>query len=205
MTAETDNPARRIGCILLAAGGSRRLGQPKQLPMYERKTLLRRAAETVCLSRYRPAVAVLGSWAGDARAEIEDLPIHAVINENWEQGLSSSISAGLNFLTRIDPGLLAVLITLCDQPLITELDLDSFAEKSFRSGAAIVAAEYENAVGVPALFSAALFPDLLTLKGDKGARGLIRDKHGSVLTIPLPAANIDIDNPSDLDRLIRPQ
>lgn len=198
MTARPDAP---IGCILLAAGGSKRLGRPKQLLVYQGKTLVRRAAETIRETRYSPAVVVLGSHSAEIEAEIADLPIHPIVNESWEQGLSSSITTGLNYLIQMEPKLSAVLVTLCDQPLISADDLNSFAEKFLTSEANIIAAEYQDTVGVPALFSAELFSDLLKLKGDKGARSLIHGHQSTLLTIPLPTAAIDIDTQAEFDQL----
>jgi molybdenum cofactor cytidylyltransferase len=198
MTARPNAP---IACILLVAGGSKRLGRPKQLLLYQGKTLVRRAAETICSTNYSPAVVVLGSRAAEVEAEIADLPIRPVLNDSWEQGLSSSITSGLNYLIQMEPKLSAVLVTLCDQPLISADDLNTFGEKFFASSANVVAAEYGYTVGVPALFSAGLFNDLLTLKGDKGARSLIHEDQSTLLTIPLPAAAIDIDTQADFDRL----
>jgi len=196
----TAKPDARIGCILLAAGRSSRLGRPKQLLVYEGKTLVRRAAETICSTKYSPTVVVLGSRAPEIAGEIADLPIRTIVNGSWEQGLSSSIAAGLNYLTQIEPNMSAVLITLCDQPLISAKDLNSLGEKFFASRVSIVAAEYEDTVGVPALFRADLFGDLLTLEGDKGARSLIRENKSTLLTVPLAAAAVDIDTQAELDR-----
>jgi len=197
----TAGPNTRIGCILLAAGGSTRLGRPKQLVTVSGKTLIRRVAETLCETEYSPAVAVLGSHASEAAAEIADLPVQTIVNDRWQRGMSTSITAGLRHLIGIEPDVLAVLITLCDQPLVKAADLAVFGEEFRRTHVPIIAAEYQGTTGVPALFSRDLFPRLLELTGDKGARTLIRGNPQTLRTVPLPDAALDIDGPADLSNL----
>ena len=92
------------------------------------------------------------------------------------------------------------MITLCDQPHVTSAHLDLFAAEFRRSGASIVAAEYEGAVGVPALFSRVLFDELFSLKGDKGARSVIRAHSDTLIKVKLHAAALDIDTSDDLSQ-----
>jgi molybdenum cofactor cytidylyltransferase len=99
-----------------------------------------------------------------------------------------------------DPQPDAVLISLCDQPLVTAEKLRPFVETFARSRPNVIAAHYNDVAGVPALFSAKLYPDLASLKGDKGAREIIRNSPDAV-TIPLPDAGIDVDTQSDLTQL----
>ncbi len=110
----------KVGGLLLAAGGSSRLGQPKQLLQFKGKTLLRHAAEAMAGSMCDPVVVVLGAETERSANEIEGLPVVACVNENWQIGMSSSIKAGLAKLCReIEPDIDAVLISLCDQPFVT--------------------------------------------------------------------------------------
>ena len=90
-----------IGIIVLAAGASRRMNEPKQLLLFEGKTLLRRAVETAVESIYQPIIVVLGANVEKMRLEIEDLPVELVFNQDWQRGLSSSIKIGLEMLLRI--------------------------------------------------------------------------------------------------------
>ena len=189
----------RLGAILLAAGGSSRLGQPKQLIDFKGETLIRRAARLLSNSVYFPVVAVLGAGAELMAAELADLPAYYVINDEWQEGMGSSIRSGLTRLLEIETSLDGVLITLCDQPFITTEMLDRFAANFSQTNAQIVAAAYQGTTGVPALFSRKLFDQLLTLESDKGARQLIRSQPG-VSTIELPEAAIDLDTAADLDR-----
>jgi molybdenum cofactor cytidylyltransferase len=191
----------KIGGILLAAGGSTRLGRPKQFLEFEGKTLLRRSAEAMCASMCDPVVAVLGAEHEKAEAEITDLPLAMRRNEEWASGMSSSIKLGLRELLLVEPEIDAVVITLCDQPFVNAETINRLAEKFAETKSRMVAAKYDGVAGVPAVFSNDMFDALARLEGDKGARDLLRDPNASVETIEINEAAIDIDSPDDVDRL----
>ena len=186
----------KVGGLLLAAGGSSRLGRPKQLVEFKGKTLLRHAAESMAASICDPVVAVLGAEAGRSATEIDGLQVAVCINENWHSGMSSSIRSGIEKLVAIEPMLDAVLISLCDQPFINTEMLNRFGEKFAEGRQSVIAAKYNGVAGVPALFSRELFSELSRLEGDKGARDLIRSQR-DLVTIDLPEAAFDIDTPDD--------
>ncbi len=198
----TENSVSRIGGLLLAAGGSSRLGRPKQLVQFNGKTLIRRASETLVDSRCDPIVVVLGAEIDGSTSEIADLPVNICINQVWQIGMSSSIEAGLKEILKIEPNLAGIVITLCDQPHVSSADIDRLIIEFQSSGSPIVAATYGGIVGVPALFSKELFNALGELKGDKGARQLIRDHSDSVKAIEIEKAAIDIDVPADAECLL---
>lgn len=198
----TENSNGKIGGLILAAGGSSRLGRPKQLVHFQGKTLIRNAAETLVDSSCDSIVVVLGAEIDGSTSEIADLPINICINHNWQTGMSSSIKAGLKELVKLEGNLSAVVVTLCDQPHITTENIDQLVTEFQQANPRIVAAQYGETVGVPALFSKELFNDLLELKGDKGARQLIRDNLPFVERIEIEKAAIDIDHPDDADRLL---
>ena len=198
----TENSNGKIGGLILAAGGSSRLGRPKQLVHFQGKTLIRNAAETLVDSSCDSIVVVLGAEIDGSTSEIADLPINICINHNWQTGMSSSIKAGLKELVKLEGNLSAVVVTLCDQPHITTENIDQLVTEFQQANPRIVAAQYGETVGVPALFSKELFNDLLKLKGDKGARQLIRDNLPFVERIEIEKAAIDIDLPDDAARLI---
>lgn len=191
----------KIGGVLLAAGGSSRLGRPKQLVEFQGKTLLRRAAETLTISDCSTVVVVLGAETEHSTAELNGLDINICVNESWQTGMASSIIAGLNSLIAIDPPLDAVVITLCDQPHVTLDDINDLIAEFTSTQSPIVAAQYNDTIGVPALLSNALFDDLRQLDGDKGARQLIRNNIDQVATVHIKNAAIDIDTLDDADRL----
>jgi molybdenum cofactor cytidylyltransferase len=196
----TENKVKKIGGLLLAAGSSRRLGSPKQLLDFKGKTLLRRATEALVGSACSPIIVILGAEIEGSKAEIGDLNVSVVINEDWQTGMSSSIRKGLEQLLFLEPDIDAAMITLCDQPFVTAEKVGLFIEEFNQADPLIVAARYNQVLGVPALFSRQMFSALFELDGDKGARELIRQTETAV-PIDLPEAATDIDTTEVLDSL----
>lgn len=198
MTANND---AKIGGLLLAAGGSSRLGQPKQLVRVEGKTLIRRSAEMLAASICDPVTAVLGAEIEESRRELAGLDISVCTNASWNVGISSSIKSGLRHLLRLEPDLDAVLIALCDQPYVTSGDIDRLAVEFRLGNASIVASAYDRVAGVPAVFATEMFDSLFALEGDEGARYLIR-RSDNVSTVDVDGAAFDIDTSDDLNRVV---
>lgn len=199
---ETNHSAdQSIGIIVLAAGASVRMNAPKQLLQFEGKSLLRRAAETALQSIYKPVVVVLGANFEKIRTEIEDLPVEIVFNKDWPSGLSSSIKTGIENLLKIAPNVAAVMITLADQPFVTANHINLFAEQFYQSDNLIIAADYNQTRGVPALFASEVFADFNELSGDKGAKIIMKTRREKLSTINLPEAAFDIDTPQDFAKL----
>ena len=197
-------PASGVTLLLLAAGGSTRMGRPKQLLDYGGRPLLRHSVEQALGSRCRPVIVVLGAEADACRAIIEDLPVQMVVNHDWAQGMGSSIRAGMSAVAPDGSNADAVLIALCDQPLISSAFLDSLVQLHVEQRAPMVAASYDNRPGVPALFARPLFPRLAALDGQAGAKALLQTADsGNLLTIPAPQAAVDVDTPDDYARLLR--
>lgn len=191
----TENSRPKIGGLLLAAGGSRRMGTPKQLMLYKGVSLVRRAAQALIDAAFYPVVVVIGSEAEGSRKELDGLEVVIAENQMWETGMSSSIRVGMENMLIAGPSIDAVLITLCDQPRVTADKLALFSDSFAGGHRGIIAAEYDGIRGVPALFPAAMFDELMDLEGDKGARDLIRS--GDAFSIALSEAAIDIDTPED--------
>ena len=190
-----------VGLILLAAGGSSRLGHPKQLLPYRGRTLLRHAADTALASVCRPVIVVLGSQPDRLRPELAGLDIRIADNPTWEQGMGSSIRAGLDALGASAPDVAGVLLMLCDQPLITPASLDALVQSHLDTGSPLVASEYGGTRGVPAFFSRALFPELRALKDAQGAKAVITRHEAEAVALPLPAGVLDVDTAEDYERL----
>jgi len=180
------------GIILLAAGASRRLGQPKQLLPWGESNLLRHSVNVALQANLGPVVIVLG--AVDCRESLKDQPIKMVTNKNWESGMGSSIATGMESLT--ESGLENIIVMLCDQPFIDAGDLRELVSQRERSGCEIVTSRYDGTLGPPALFSKNRFEHLLLLHGKGGAKSLFENEP-SLLPIDSAKARIDIDTSSD--------
>src|SRR5687768_6796078 len=121
---ETQNRKRtmrtkKIGAIILAAGGSTRMGSPKQLLKFEGTTLIRRAASAANDAGCDQVIVVTGAASEDVRGELDALDVHEIFNAEWQTGMASSIKVGIGEITRADPDVDAVVIMVCDQPHVT--------------------------------------------------------------------------------------
>ncbi len=198
-----ENDAPKVGGLLLAAGGSSRFGAPKQLAIFEGKTLIARAAEALLNAGCYPVVAVLGANAGIVGTALDGSPLIIEVNSAWQDGMSTSIAAGLNKLLETEPDLDAVMITLSDQPFVTQHTIKQFLLKYSGGRKSIISSRYDGALGVPALFGNERFNELNQLTGDKGARHIIRNTPLEMIDIlDVGEAVIDVDTAADLHRLI---
>jgi molybdenum cofactor cytidylyltransferase len=203
MPSHTPAPASYpVALLTLAAGGSTRMGRPKQLLEYHGRPLLRHSVEQAVGSCCRPVIVVLGADAEACRATLRDLPVAIIVNEDWQQGMGSSIRAGMAALQERAPDAQAVVITLCDQPLISPALIDQLVRLHVQNDAPMVAASYDDQPGVPALFARSLFPQLAALDVNAGAKAVLRAGGSELLTVPYPQAEVDIDTPDDYDRLL---
>ena len=191
-----------LPAIVLAAGASRRLGQPKQLLLLGGETLLERALRLSSEAGVAPVFAVLGAHQQRILQSIQMRDAIPVINDRWEQGISASIHAGLDALEESAPDAAGALIQACDQPRLTVDHLralmDTFAAQS---APAIVASSYAGVLGIPAVFPRIVFAHLRALSGDKGARGLLAKPPCRLIEVPFSGGEVDIDEPADLSEL----
>jgi molybdenum cofactor cytidylyltransferase len=194
--------AMTMAAIILAAGASRRLGRPKQLVRIAGEALLARTLRTLRTagaSAFDPIVVVLGAHHEIITANVDLSHAHPVMNPNWEQGIATSIHAGIHSLLQLSPEATAALMLVCDQPRLTTEHLRGLIEAHEQADeAAIVASQYAGAAGIPAIFPASQFANLLRLQGDTGARYLLRDPACPMITVQFEGGEIDIDTPSDL-------
>ncbi|RPI04503.1 MAG: nucleotidyltransferase family protein [Ignavibacteriae bacterium] len=184
-----------IALLVLAAGASTRLGIPKQRIPYRGKPLLRSICEIALQSKAQTVVVVLGSQAALIKEDIEDLKMTLVENSLWKEGLSTSIRAGILSLPESAD---AVLMIPCDQPEITPALLDQIIGTYIATGNKIIACRYGDTVGIPALYDRSIFPELLALQGDQGAKPILHRYADIVRTVDFPLGVYDIDTPQDL-------
>lgn len=189
-----------IGIVILAAGASTRLGQPKQLLPYLGKPLVRHIAEVAIDSGSSPVVVVLGSRADLIRPHLTDLSVHIAHNDDWGGGIANSIRCGLAQIRDISSSLDGVILMLCDQPFVSTRLIRQLIAGYETANSAIVAARYAGICGVPALFDKSLFSELAALRGDVGARRIIRRDSSRVLGVPFAGGAIDLDTPEDVER-----
>ena len=172
---------------VLAAGLSRRLGTPKQLLEFRGLPLVRHAA-IVALGAGCDETIVIGSF----RQALAGLPVTLLDNPDAEEGMSSSIRLAVRYADGA-----RLLLTLCDQPLVTSEHLRALVE----ADAAIAATAYAGTIGVPAVFSSKFADELLALRGDVGARAVIQAHRDEVIALECEAAAIDIDTAADYEKL----
>jgi molybdenum cofactor cytidylyltransferase len=193
-----------VGIVILAAGASTRLGRPKQLLIYQERSLLRRAAESALDSVCQPVTVVLGAFAEQFSNEVCDLPVQIAINPQWQKGMSTSIRIGIEAL-EANPSsgrpMEAVVMMLCDQPFVTPQIIDELVAAYRATGWPIIASEYGGTLGVPALFSRKIFADLRALKEAEGAKKVIQNHADAVFRMPFARGAIDIDTPMDYAQL----
>jgi molybdenum cofactor cytidylyltransferase len=191
-----------IAIILLAAGGSSRLGTPKQMLPIGGETLLTRAARTALTARVDRVIVVLGAHADACRQALTGLPVEIALNATWADGQASSLRAGLAHLAAGGAQPQAAVIMLCDQPQVSPELLDALIARYHATRAAVVASRYAtDVVGPPALFDRSLFAQLETLTGDIGARRVIEARAADLETVPFPGGTLDIDTPADANAL----
>jgi molybdenum cofactor cytidylyltransferase len=200
MSAEENNKLN-FGIILLAAGGSSRLGRPKQQLLYNGQTLLQHSLQVACSSHADPIIVVLGAQADTLKKELGSVTATLIVNAAWQEGMASSIRAGVNALSRIHPVVEGVILMVCDQPYVTAALLNDLILAHQNTGKPIVTCSYADTFGPPTLFHKRMFPELLQITGDVGARSILRQHAGETEVLLFPEGNLDIDTNSDYEKL----
>jgi len=192
-----------IGIILLAAGSSNRLGESKQLLPYKGKSLLKHAIQAAELTEPAQLVVVLGANADEHFKEISDTAVSITYNQNWERGIGSSISCGIQHLLHLMPETEAAIILLCDQPYLEAQVIENLIQKHKSTSKGIIACTYEETIGTPALFHKTYFSELKLLEGKQGAKALFKQYENDLATVEFPEGAIDIDTQEDYLNLIK--
>jgi len=158
--------------------------------------MLRRVTEAVCASSVTQVVVVIGADAVQVREALAGLPVCVQYNPHWAEGIGTSLRAGIRALS---PDVQAALVILADHPGLSARLIDRLVEGYLHAGAAIVAPVYRGRRGHPVLFAHTLFPELLRLQGDEGARSLLGRPGADLVCIEVddPAVIQDIDTPDD--------
>jgi len=191
----------KTGIILLAAGSSSRLGRAKQLIEFQGKTLIQKAIDEANKSQADCLVVVLGANAYLIQTGFDITSTPFIVNSDWQQGMSSSMQAGLRFLMEKEE-IDQVLLMLCDQPFVDISLLDQLINAKETSGKGIVAAAYSNTLGVPALFDKRYFEELLQLTGSEGAKKVIFNHQVEVHALDFPLGAVDLDTEEDVSQFL---
>jgi molybdenum cofactor cytidylyltransferase len=196
--------SNRVAALILAAGASSRMGSPKQLLDWGGRPLVRAAAEVALAARLDPLMVVVGGAHAAVAEALAGLPLRIITNPDYAAGQSTSLRAGIAALGQDAD---AVVVLLGDQPFVTAAIVEQLVTEWQASGAAIVAPTYAGQRGNPVLFARAVFPELLDIQGDQGARAVLAADSTRVRLIafddPRPLA--DIDTPEDYKRLLSKQ
>lgn len=190
----------KIVALVLAAGNSSRLGQPKQLLVYQGKTLLKKAIEAAKNSVCDEVFVVTGAYAEKMSNEISP-NCTEIFHAHWEDGMGTSVAFGLKEILRTKPHPDGVLILLCDQPFVDANLVNALIRQKSESKKGIVASAYSGTLGAPVLYDAKYFPELLTLSGHEGAKKILQKFSEDVASVDFPLGKVDVDTMGDYERL----
>ncbi len=206
LTNKLSSTLNPIGIIILAAGASRRMGTPKQLLKIDNQTLIERAIDLTQALDNQQTVVVLGANAEKISPYItQQATVEVIINENWEQGMGTTLKKGVEFFLAKPITYDAIIIMVCDQPYLTTKKLRELIAAYRDNNVAIIATIYNNIKGVPALFANSLFGKLKTLNKDEGARKIIKNYKGEIITIDFPEGIFDLDTPATYQEFLKQQ
>jgi molybdenum cofactor cytidylyltransferase len=187
--------AQSLHVIVLAAGSSSRLGQPKQLVKLGGRPVLHSVVSNAVAIAGHSVTVVLGAHAAELTHLLQHSSASVIVNRNWEEGLASSLRCGL---AAAPPACDAAMILLGDQVAVTADDLKRLIGAWKGEESVIAASVYQGHVGVPAIFPRWCFSELRELRGDQGARAILERHAHRLSRVPMPNAAVDLDTPEDL-------
>lgn len=192
--SHAEHPVSPHVAVLLAAGASTRLGQPKQLLTRHGEPLVRAMARLLLATQPRELIVVLGAQAGDVAAALGELPHLAVINPDFADGLSTSLQCAAEALRRSHA---PVLVAACDQPALSTANLEALLREARKAPAQCAATVHGDHLGIPAVVAGYVFQQSQALHGDRGLGGWLSATEG-VARIDAPDLAFDIDTPGQL-------
>ena len=189
--------------VIIAAGESKRLGLPKQLLLLDNDSMLNRLIKKVQKAVDFPIYLVLGANVEKIKAQLPNTNLNIVENNEWQEGMGSSIRIGVQTVIDSTNKHDGVLILVCDQPHLSEAAIQDLVTLQAAKKTAITASFYANIAGTPALFHASIFPDLLALKGDQGAKKIIQERVQDLAKLQFEKGVLDIDTQDDYQQLLK--
>jgi molybdenum cofactor cytidylyltransferase len=195
-------PESGCAAIVLAAGASSRLGQPKQLVAIGGEALLVRTVRMAREAGCDPVIVVTGFDAERMCDALQDLPVTLINNEDWQSGMGSSLRCGIMALEKLSRRPSNVLLLVCDQVALSAELLRDLRSLHARGERPITASRYSGRAGVPAIFPSKYFSELSQVEGDRGARGVLERHSEDVVLIEFSDGVIDLDTPEQLRELL---
>jgi CTP:molybdopterin cytidylyltransferase MocA len=191
-----------LAAVILSAGASSRMGQPKALLPYREGTFLEHLIQVTRHPRIGVTRVVLGAGADEIRAIAKLGPDVVVLNRKWEMGQLSSICAGIRSLEGVETD--GIVLCPVDHPLVSAALVSDLIERSYSSGKSIVLPTYNSRRGHPVIFSSALYGELLAAPADKGARAVVWAHAADVLEVPTGEEGVvlNINDPDMLRRSV---
>ncbi len=188
---------KNTAILILAAGASRRMNGIKQILPFEKTTLLGNTIAQAKKTLTENVFCILGANAEKIESIVSFEGIEKVYNENWDEGIGSSIANGVAFIAKKSSEIEAILIVLADQPFVNSTYLQALIKQFKKSNSKIIATNYKDEAGVPAIFPKSSFKILMNLNGDNGAKFILKNMENVELS-DTTVDTFDVDYPSDL-------
>jgi molybdenum cofactor cytidylyltransferase len=184
--------------LVLGAGGSKRLGRPKQLLPFGDRTLLEHTLDTARACNFNQLVVPIGGAADEVRERVDLTGAEVVVNYAYGSGCSSSIAAALS---AVDPRCEVLVLMLGDQPGVTPATVQALLDG--RGDAPLAVCRYDDGRGHPLAFDRSVFAQLADLHGDKGIWRLLDERAGDVVDVPIAGpVPLDVDTPEDYEAVL---
>jgi len=190
----------KTGIIILAAGNSSRMGEPKQLMKFKNKTFIQHIVGEAVLANLDPLICVTGYQSDLIKDSISDLDVAVVYNKAWPEGMGSGISVGIR--QAMLPDVDSVILAVSDQPYVSSELFGMMVEMKEESGKGIVACSYAGTLGTPVLFGKNYFDLLKSLDGNQGAKNIVKLNLPDVCTVEFEKGSVDIDTKQDYEKLM---
>lgn len=188
--------------VLLAAGNSSRMGQPKQTMDIGGQTMLGHAVNCAINSQIPNVVVVLGAHLSETENLVRGLPVISVVNADWERGIGKSVKCGVCKAIERNPLLEGIMLMVCDQPKISVRHINEMGRLHIIKGPLAVVSEYRGITGLPALFDRSVFSHLLQVDDHWGINELLQKIKSEVISFPFPGGEIDLDTLEDYQNFI---
>ena len=188
--------------IILAAGNASRFGSVKQLVHFNNKTLLQHVVDEAVDAGAESVIVITGAHADKISESIRNTEVEVVYNKDWQKGMASGIVAGVNKAITLNNNVEKIIIAVCDQPFVSSGLFHQLYQKHEEGVQHIIASAYAGTIGTPVLFTQKYFDALLGLKGEEGAKKILKANLPDVATVDFPQGAIDIDTQKDFDDLL---